>query len=284
MRNFIFLIIFIPFLISCNTGNNNTEEQKAEKITEKQSTTVISDEPVVNNEVVDSVKSPKLKIHKSQKRQPIEQLISESGNTSTEAVPIGDDDEMLNERRSRTEFTNGITYYKKGELEKSAAAFKKSLEFKPDNYKAFYSLGLVYYSLGQMDLSLSYYLDAVRVNPQDSLSMMGVGLLYYKKGEMQQALDYYARTLEIAPGFSEVYFNRGTMLGQNKQYELSIEDLSNAIKYDKTNSEAYLNRGLAYFYSKDLPNACKDWQKSKEMGNEKGIQALEKYCKKKQTK
>ncbi len=278
MKRIIILIITIPFLYSCNQGNDQSINDKPEKEnyavadTEEDGSvklTYATEGSGINTDKYDST---------SNEPKPISGLVSKHGNDASNSDSKEAKEEALRIRRAHTEFNNGTTYYKEGNLEKAIESFKKSLEYKQDNAKAFYNLGKIYYELGQKELSHSYYKDAVELNPNDSLSMVAIGLIYYEKGNIEEASRYYEKTLEIAPKFGMVYFNRGTMLGQNNQYELALEDLNKAIKYDPQNSEAFINRGLAHFYMRNLDLACKDWKKAESMGNPKGKDAVKLYC------
>jgi len=280
MPRIIFFLILLPFFVACNSGNqenkSSTSETKVEakKSTENGSVEVTFDKSELENEGLTLI----TKVGTENTTDTLSGLISKSGNLKVDRGTIEDEDAALTLRRARTAFNNGNTYYKDGELDKAADAYKLSLEYKPNNDKAFYNLGKVYYDMGQKDLSVSYYKDAANINPNDSLSLVAIGLLYYEKGDITNAIKFYNKTEEVAPGFSGLYFNRGTMYGQQKKYQLSIEDLTKAIKYDDQNSEAFINRGLAYFYSKQIEPACKDWKKAASMGNQKGVKAVEIYC------
>lgn len=277
MQRVIIFLIALPFLFACNTNNTKSDNNKTEdqpKVVTNIENGAATISYAKEDIVVDTIKTDTT----TDEPRPILGLVSKTGKAEAERGTIEDEDEALKLRRARTQFNNGTTYYKQGELDKAIESFKNSLEYKPDNDKAFYNLGKIYYDQGQKELSLSYYKDAVRINPGDSLSLVAIGLLYYEKGDMAEALKYYNQTVDIAPGFGMVYFNRGTMFGQNKNYDQSLEDLTKAIQYDGDNSEAYINRGLAYFYTKNIDLACKDWKKAASMGNPKGTQAVEIYC------
>ena len=276
MQRIIIFLIVLPFLFACDSNNTTTKTQSKVKTTVSDSSVNITfDKEDLEDAgiVADTENSTE-----EEEIQPLTGMISKTGKAEAERGTIEDEDEALKARRARTQFNNGATYYRQGELDKAIDAFKLALEYNPDNSKAFYNLGKIYYDLGQKELSLSYYKDAANLNPHDSLSLLGIGLLYYEKGDFNNAVRYYNKAIVAAPHFSAVYFNRGTMYGQNKKYEKSVEDLTMAIKYDKQNSEAYVNRGLAYFYSKQMDFACKDWNKAAAMGNAKGKKAVGIYC------
>lgn len=281
MQRVIIFLIALQFLFACGSDNktdntgNAKETQSKVKATVSDSSVNIAYAEVNGGDESDTVETEN---NTEGEAQPLEGIISKTGNAEAKRGTIEDEDKALKMRRARTAFNNGTTYYKQGELEKAIEAFKTALELKPDNSKTFYNLGKIYYDMGQKHLSLAYYRDAVVINPGDSLSLVAVGLLFYEKGDLGQALKYYNKTIEVAPCFSMAYFNRGTMFGQQKKYKMAILDLTKAIKYEEGNSESYVNRGLAYYYTKQMELACKDWHKAAAMGNSKGIKAVGAYC------
>ncbi len=281
MKRLIILLLTFPFLFSCDTNNKVGENQ------DKVVATITDSSATITFKKEDITKDSTILETSADKPKPLTGNDSKTGNEGAERGTIEDEDEALRLRRARTQFNNGATYYKQGDLDKAIEAFKLALEFKPDNDIVFYNLGRIYYDLGQKNLSMSYYQDAVRINPIDSLSLVAIGLLYYEKGDFVEAVKFYDSTIAVAPHFSMVYFNRGTMFGQQKKYQMSLQDLNKAIEFDKENSEAYINRGLAHYFLKQMDLACKDWHKAKAMGNPKGVKAVETYCSglvKKQTK
>ncbi len=279
MQRVIIFLVLIPFLFACESNNNNNNTNKVDEKKDGKLVATVSDSSATISfeDSEPTTDSSKLEGN-PEETKPLTGVISESGKTKVDRGTIEDEEEALKLRRARTQFTNGITYYKEGNLDQAIEAFKLALEFKPDNDKVFYNLGRIYYDLGQKELSMSYYKDAIRLNPNDSLSLVAVGLLYYEMGDFAEAEKYYDNTIEIAPRFSMVYFNRGTMFGQQKKYQLSLQDLNKAIQYNKENSESYINRGLAYYFLKKMDLACKDWHKAAAMGNPKGTRAVDIYC------
>ena len=272
MKQTLLLVLVISILTACNsdTTKNKSEDQKA-----------IKQESSVTPQPQESEMISKNEENEKGITKIAPAIESASGEKPIEGGDPEAEDESLRLRRAQTQFKNGTVYYKDGEIQKAIDAFKLSLEYKPDNDRAFYNLGKIYYELGQKDLAMTYYMDAVSINENDSLSLVGVGLVLYEKAKYPEALEYYNRAIDVAPQYAMAYFNRGTMLGQNRQYDQALLDLTNAIKYDPTFSESYINRGLAYFYKKDLDNACKDWQIAADMGNPKGADAIKIYCNKK---
>ena len=186
----------------------------------------------------------------------------------------------LNKRRAHTAFKTGMEAYNKGDIETATEKFRESLSYDPENGIVAYNLGKIYYDQKQPELALSFFEDAIEANPEDTASMVAAGLIYFEKNNFEKAKALYDKAISLAPHFGDAYFHRGTLLGTHKYYKESLEDLKKAAKYSPGNSEIFVNLGLAYFYLKDRENACKAWKKAADMGNQKGVKAVNAYCKK----
>ncbi|MEJ2593927.1 MAG: tetratricopeptide repeat protein [bacterium] len=195
-------------------------------------------------------------------------------------IPI---EQMQNEymRAAQSTYEAGVDYYEMGDLDNALNQFKSSLDYFPENSKAAHYLARIYFEKGEKTLALSYYEDAVELDPKDSVSLLAIGQVYFDMREYDQAMKYYNEAIESAPYYGLAYYNRGTLHGMKQEFMPALDDLTRSIKLNPDNPNAYLNRGLAYFFLENRDAACKDWEKAAEMGLEKGIEAVETYCKEK---
>lgn len=176
-------------------------------------------------------------------------------------------------------YNTGVDLYKEGKTDEALDMFKTSIENYAENAKAYHYLGRIYFEKGQKGLSISYYEDAVKYDANDSVSVLAIGQVYFDMGDGVKAFEFYNQAIEIAPNFALAYYNRGTLSGMQKQYNSSLQDLNKSIELDPLNGNAFVNRGLAYFYLKDMDKACESWEQAARMGMEKGMEAVELYCK-----
>ena len=195
-------------------------------------------------------------------------------------IPI---EQMQNEhmRAAQSTYDAGVSYYNMGDMDNALKQFKSSLDYFPENGNAAHYIARIYFEKGEKTLALSYYEDAIEMNPKDSVSLLAIGQVYFDQGKHEEAMKYYDKTIQACPYYGLAYYNRGTLFGIQQQYIPAIDDLNRSIKLDPKNPNAYLNRGLAYYFLQNLDAACKDWQKAADMGLEKGVEAVEIYCKEK---
>jgi tetratricopeptide (TPR) repeat protein len=108
------------------------------------------------------------------------------------------------------------------------------------------------------------------------------GLFFAKIGQYKKSIEDFDRAISLLPfGHSEYYNNRGVACMNEKLFDKAIEDLQVALVLDPNNNSAYYNLGLAYYRrgssqliagNKELATA--DFQRSCNMGNKKGCNAL----------
>lgn len=182
-------------------------------------------------------------------------------------------------QRALSSYNSGVDEYNKGNIEDALSLFKNSLEYYPENSKASHYIARIYFGRGEKGLALSYYKDAVEYDPADSVSILGIGQVYFDMGDYTRAMEYYNKAVDAGPKYGLAYYNRGTLYGMQQQFIPAVDDLNLSIKLDPNNSNAYLNRGLAYYFLKQLDAACEDWHKAADMGLEKGVEAVDFYCK-----
>ncbi|PCH91342.1 MAG: hypothetical protein COB85_09200 [Bacteroidetes bacterium] len=132
---------------------------------------------------------------------------------------------------------------------------------------SFYKKAEVKSNTGQYAAAILLYTRAIKVDPKFIKA-------YYKRGFAHSILkDYgsavkdYSMVISKNPKHTWSYISRGSSYNKLKKFDLAMVDFDKAIEIDPTNQEAYNNRGWAKLGLDDKKGACKDWKKSKKMGN-----------------
>ncbi|MCF6172062.1 MAG: tetratricopeptide repeat protein [Bacteroidales bacterium] len=265
MKQTLIAILFLTMVSACSSGEPKMSSE---------SQTVKEKEPVQLKDTVEQ-ETAKPDMADTQPQTSGNKLVRMQAQPKDKGP---DDAQKLNKRRAQTAIRTGVQHYKNGEMEQAKDAFKRVLEYSPEDSKASHYLGKIYYGFGEKDIALAYYEDAVRFNPDDSASMVGAGLILFEKNDFNGAIEYYNKAIKTAPGYALAYYDRGTLLGFQKNYGGALVDMNRAIELDPENSKYYMNRGLANYYLKRLEDACKDWKKSAAMGNAEAKKAVRLYC------
>mgnify|MGYP000912656241 CR=1 FL=1 len=102
-------------------------------------------------------------------------------------------------------------------------------------------------------------------------------------GKYEEALPLVEKALELNNTLDYIWYTRGKIFYHMREYKKSISDMNNVIKlaieddYEPINS--YYYRGMSKIKSNQKLEGCKDLQKAKELGSQKAIDEIAKYCK-----
>jgi tetratricopeptide (TPR) repeat protein len=114
------------------------------------------------------------------------------------------------------------------------------------------------------------------------------GKAYYERARLsmqyssnsRMAYEDINRAIRLDPTLPGAFTLRGVMKLSNNDYLSAIDDFTKAIDYDPNDVHAFFNRGIAYFNIGMKRSACKDWQKSGELGNFSAYRYISRYCSK----
>ena len=84
----------------------------------------------------------------------------------------------------------------------------------------------------------------------------------------EDAIKDYDAVLAKQPELIYALNSRGSALNKLERYDEAMDMCNQVLSLDKKNTEAYNNRGWAKEFTGDHEGACKDWKKSKSLGNE----------------
>jgi tetratricopeptide (TPR) repeat protein len=144
----------------------------------------------------------------------------------------------------------------------------------------YYNIATFHAKNGDYEKAIEYFTKAIDKNPKDAEA-------YYSRGYSRQTINGdnelviadYTKSLEYNPNDHEAFMNRGVAkMGIRKTSE-AIEDYKKSIEINPNNPIVYANLGNAFKLKYDNENACLNWGKSLELGNESVRQRIELNCK-----
>ncbi|PLX01066.1 MAG: hypothetical protein C0594_14630 [Marinilabiliales bacterium] len=111
------------------------------------------------------------------------------------------------------------------------------------------------------------YTKAISKDPEDLNAYLKRAFAYGIVKEYDKAVADYSKVIKSNPDHALSYLSRGSAYNKLKKYEKALADFDKVLSIDEENQEAYNNRGWAKHYMGDKEGACKDWKKSKKLGN-----------------
>ncbi len=86
----------------------------------------------------------------------------------------------------------------------------------------------------------------------------------------------------LNPSLPNAYIIKGEMDIEHENFFEAQKNMNNAVRKDPDNAEALFTRGLVNYHLGLKRDACNDWKKSSDLGNEKALSYLLRFCKSEQ--
>lgn len=210
-------------------------------------------------------------------------------------------------------YNRGLAYENQKKYILALNDFNKYIDSKSDDPFAFQQRGWVKYYLEDNIGSLKDFNRLIELEPTSYYAYYSRGSAKSNLKDEYGAISDYTKSIEIKPDFSMAYNNRGWAKFKLKKYSDALIDLNKSIELDPYNWVAYdsrqetkfalndlkgclddCNQGLAfnpklsnsYFFRGRVnyrlgkkTEACEDWSKAGELGEEKAYEAIRTYCK-----
>lgn len=186
------------------------------------------------------------------------------------------------------------SHYLKNQLEEAIVDYKKILSYGPIESiesMTFLNLASSLVKIKKNDEAISYLERCLNKYPKFLLGINNLAFRYSEKGEYLKSLELYEKglklSLQLKPNedgqvnFSKkligekgsdkisiglIYNNMGYVKYKLKRYEEALIDINKSIELYPENSYAYRNKALVYIDLKLNDRACKEMEKSIELG------------------
>lgn len=185
-------------------------------------------------------------------------------------------------------YVAGLAFNQLDEEEMAITNFEKSIELKPDFYRAYNNLGVSYDDLEQIDRAKESYEKAIELAEEADADYykahMNLAGIYRLMGRDDQdgQDDHYEKALllckkaiEMGVGGPDAYYNLGNHYGDLGEYQLAIEAYGKALKLEPNHYRTLSALGFEYREMGDYEKAIELHKKAIEI-NPKGEWA--RYC------
>ncbi|MDD3436543.1 MAG: tetratricopeptide repeat protein [Candidatus Gastranaerophilales bacterium] len=149
-----------------------------------------------------------------------------------------------------------------GKLDEAQAEYSQILEESPDNANVLYLMGFLKLQNNLFEDAVLYLKKSVEFAPKFFDAWFNLGLAYKNNGEFTKSIEAYKKALELEPESSDAYFNLANAYeSQNNTFE-ALECYEKAYEYntDKEDTVIPYFLGIAYLKVKDFKNGLKFYE------------------------
>jgi tetratricopeptide (TPR) repeat protein len=149
----------------------------------------------------------------------------------------------------------GDAYMKLKDCQNGIAAYRRALEFAPDNPGYIQAIAYGYLYLNNLDKAEDFYLKLVET---DTLSYEGneqLGFIYQKKDDVDYAIKYYRAALRARPADAATMETLAGLYEKKGNEDRRFEYLQKAVEAAPDNCDFRTQLGLAYMKKKDFADA-----------------------------
>ncbi len=115
--------------------------------------------------------------------------------------------------------------------------------------------------------AIAKYSEAIDLDKEMSNAYLQRAYAYLRLKDYNNAIKDYTEVIKLNPKNSFAYLSRGSAYNKIKQFNKALTDFDKVLEINPEDQEGYNNRGWAKKGLGDKKGACKDWKKSKKLGN-----------------
>ncbi|MBM9502340.1 tetratricopeptide repeat protein [Leptospira sp. 201903071] len=234
---------------------------------------------------------------------------SDTNSTSNSSPPSNEPQEDPSDI-----FNRAYEAYGKGEYQNAVDEYSKYLEKVPNDTSGHYNRGLALYSLDNYSEALTDFEKATELDPKKAVAFLYKGYCHERLDNCMQSIEDFQTAIDL--GYNrdaELFKFKARCENREEDFSEGLKDALKAVALDKKDSYNFFevafaqyglkkysesaatyskvlqmnpkddvalhNRGLAYVFMKKTSLACKDFQKSLDLGYEDSKERLKEYCK-----
>lgn len=143
---------------------------------------------------------------------------------------------------------------------------------------AFYKRGICHDSVGDFAGARKYYSAAIKKDKNHKEAYVARAKVWVKEGKGKKAVVDLGSALKLDKDDLDLYLRRGFLYIDVLDYQGAIQDFTQVLKKSPSHPLAYYGLGLAKYGEGNVKGACGDWSTALELGEQKALEQMQKYC------
>jgi len=151
-------------------------------------------------------------------------------------------------------------YFQQGKKTDAIAAWRKSLDLRPDDEGTRLNLGGAFLQSRQIDQAQEQYQKALAINPTNEMICNNLGYTFAAQQRFDEAVKYYRQAIQLKPDFVSPYYNLGNALAAEGQWNQAIESYRKALQLQSNHVPSHVHLGMALEHEGRRDEARQEFQ------------------------
>ncbi len=162
----------------------------------------------------------------------------------------------------RAQYSLGLALGQAGRIPESIEHLQQALRIRPDYVEAHYNLGVALAHAGKIEDAIGQYEQALRLDPGLADARDNLGMVLMRSGRIPEAIECLEQTLRTKPNYAEAHFHLGLALAQAGRTAEAIEHFQQALRIKPDYVEAHHNLGVALVQAGRTAEAIEHFQQA----------------------
>lgn len=190
---------------------------------------------------------------------------SKEGNTQyatveyRQVLKLGRFDDRIREVYVRS--TLAKLYMERNNVEEARKEYLILTKIDPANYEHFFKLGVLFFNKGQLEKAAGFFKKSIANNGKHEESYYYLGQVYYRSGNYTDARQMFINAIKIEPTNYKAHYFLGLCLRQQGDYEWAIKEFETAQKSDDLKVKSFLAKGSCYLERGQYPKAALEFER-----------------------
>jgi tetratricopeptide (TPR) repeat protein len=176
-------------------------------------------------------------------------------------------------------YNRGLAYLGAEKFKEALSDLNKALREFPEFFNGYLVRSKAYAGMKSYDMAVKDVLFYLNYFGDDQQAVFTCGNYYYLSGDYMNALKYFNINLKEDPVNGQYFKARGKTYLKTGTYKYAINDLSMALDLNPDDAETWMYLGIAKMESGDRENACSDFEKARQLGNNEVLKYVVENCK-----
>ena len=167
----------------------------------------------------------------------------------------------------------------KGKYSEALTYYERAIALDSNYVHAYNNAGVAKTAMKKYHEAMAFYDKGLLIEPENPKLLTSRGTIRLLMGNSDGAFRDFNKAIELSEENAIAYYSRGRARYMADDFKGALEDLDKSAALNPLYSNTYIARGNSNFMLGNVEQACINWRKAVELGNDLGKQPIAEYCK-----